>query len=169
MKGWYGNRYGHSLASKGIKTKRENLIMERDRINSEIAMLDKDIKIDKLVRDLRLYGTFADLSDWGMLDDWIYGEKWVDAYFEFKKTKSEEYMESFLLLVQLFDEQHNSENYEAINEVLSAGEDIMGEQGGHRFYEDEGFMTQSGETCRTCGRRGCEGGSSCEYEAERRN
>lgn len=154
-KGWYGNKYGHSLASKGIKTKRENLIMERDRINSEIVMLDKDIQIDKLVRDLRLYGTFADLSNWGVVDDWIYGEKWVDTYFDFKKTHSKEYMESFLVLVQIFDKEHNSENYEAINEVLCAGDDIMG--GETRYYEDEGFLTQSGNTCRICGRIGCEG------------
>lgn len=165
-KGWYGNKMAHSLASKGIKTKREKLIMERDRLNSEIYGIDVNMKIDRLVRDLRLYGTFADLSNWEMLDDWIYGEKWVDAYFDFEKTNSDEYMESFLILVEEFDKQHNSENLEAINDVLSAGDDIMAE---HRYYEDEGFMTQSGETCRICGRVGCEGGSSCEYEAERRN
>lgn len=66
-KGWYGNKHGHSLASKGIKTKKVPVIKIHDmvRIRKDAEMIlstDKDTFLNN-IEDGKYYGYDADLFE----------------------------------------------------------------------------------------------------------
>lgn len=46
MKGWYGDKHKHFLASKGIKTKENNITFSSNKINNQLLLICNDESID---------------------------------------------------------------------------------------------------------------------------
>lgn len=126
MKGWYGDKMGHSLASRGINTKlneNERKIINL-RIKDEVYKLREERK--NLDWEIDLYLGLEDWIDiavsykeddddfgifWGSSSRWEY-DRWIKLYNVIKNEYSEYEIEAFLNLIKLYDKHHkDKENY----------------------------------------------------------
>lgn len=65
-KGWYGNRYGHSLASKGIKSK-----IARGKTMTKIYLIEYNAIYDSGTNERSIEGYIENVEDF---------DKWLDEY-----------------------------------------------------------------------------------------
>lgn len=90
MKGWYGNRYNHSMASRGIRS-RNNLI----KVNRKLILLcdDKNVECDRLLDFLKGYNfkptRFIHVAPANKLIKYYDGDEEVEYDFTYHEDEPE--------------------------------------------------------------------------------